>query len=77
MKERNKTKEQLTAELREMRRKKEALKRARLKGRETEKALREGEKRFRTLSEATDAMIFILQGTRYIYVNPAGEIERS
>ena len=46
---------------------------AEAKARAAEKALKESEKRFRTLAEATDAMIFILQGTRYVYVNPAAE----
>jgi len=73
MTNRNKTKEQLARELDKMRRKIKAQETARLKGRNAQKALRESEKRFRTLSEATDAMIFIFQGTRYIYVNPAAE----
>ena len=73
MKGRNKSKEQLEADVAEMRREIEALKGARRKGREAGIALRESEKRFRTLSEATDAMIFIIQGTRYVYVNPAAE----
>ena len=51
----------------------EQLNEAEAKTRLAEKALRESEKRFRTLAEATDAMIFTLQGTRYIYVNPAAE----
>lgn len=34
--------------------------------------LRQSEARFRTLAEMTDAIIYIQQGTRFRYVNPAG-----
>lgn len=37
------------------------------------KSLRESEARFRTLAETTTAAIFIHQGERFLYVNPAGE----
>ncbi len=73
MKDRGKTKEQLTAELAEMRRKIEVLEAAGARAGEAEKALRESEKRFRTLSEATDAMVFMIRGNRYFYINPAAE----
>jgi two-component system, NtrC family, sensor kinase len=71
--DRNKTKEQLLRELAEMRRKLEEMEAAGLKPGDAERALRESEKRFRTLSEATDAMVFMIRGTRYFYVNPAAE----
>ena len=73
MKERDKTKRQLTGELAEMRRKMGELEAATRKAGDTEKALRKSEKRFRTLSEATDAMVFMIRGTRYFHINPAAE----
>jgi PAS domain S-box-containing protein len=73
MKDHNKTKEQLTGELAEMRRKIGALEAAKLKAEDAEKALGDSEKRFRILSEATDVMVFMIRGTRYFYINPAAE----
>jgi PAS domain S-box-containing protein len=43
------------------------------KRRRTEEALRESEAKFRTLTETVDCGIFIIQGERYVYMNPAGE----
>ncbi|MBW4557640.1 MAG: PAS domain-containing sensor histidine kinase [Trichormus sp. ATA11-4-KO1] len=40
---------------------------------QTEEALRLNEARFRTLAETTEANIFLLQGTRLCYINPAVE----
>lgn len=37
------------------------------------KSLKESEARFRALAESTTAAIFIHQGERFLYVNPAGE----
>ncbi len=56
-----------------MRREIETLKAAKHRAGDAEKALRESEKRFRTLSEATDAMVFMIRGTRHFYINPATE----
>jgi len=39
----------------------------------TESALRQSEARFRALVETTDAIIFIIQGAQFCYVNPAAE----
>ncbi|MBH8554130.1 PAS domain S-box protein [Nostocaceae cyanobacterium CENA357] len=41
---------------------------------QTEKALRLNEARFRTLAETTDASTFLIQGTRLCYINPAVEL---
>ncbi|WGV26732.1 scytonemin biosynthesis sensor histidine kinase [Halotia branconii] len=41
---------------------------------QTEKALRLNEARFRTLAEITDASTFLIQGTRLCYINPAVEL---
>ncbi len=41
---------------------------------QTEKALRLNEARFRTLAEVTDASTFLIQGTRLCYINPAVEL---
>jgi PAS domain S-box-containing protein len=38
-------------------------------------ALKESEARFRTLAEATASAIFILQGSRFVYANPAAEAQ--
>jgi PAS domain S-box-containing protein len=40
---------------------------------ETEGALRESEAKFRNLAESSSSGIFLLQGTKYVYVNPAFE----
>jgi PAS domain S-box-containing protein len=41
---------------------------------QTEKALRLNEARFRTLAETTDASTFLMQGTKLCYINPAVEL---
>ncbi len=71
MKDRNKTKEQLVEELEGLRQQKRKLEVAEIKARDAEYALGESERRFRTLAEATDAMVFMIRGTRFFYVNPA------
>ena len=38
-----------------------------------EEALRNSEEKFRALSESSTAAIFLIQGTKYIYINPAFE----
>jgi PAS domain S-box-containing protein len=38
-----------------------------------EKALRESEAKFRALTESSAAAIFLIQGTKYIYINPSFE----
>jgi PAS domain S-box-containing protein len=43
------------------------------KRRRTEEALRESEAKFRTLTETAECGIFIIQGQKFIYMNPAGE----
>lgn len=73
MKDRNKTKEQLVEELEGLRQQIRKLEVAEIKARDAEYALRESERRFRTLAEATDAMVFMIRGNRYFYVNPAAE----
>ena len=67
------TREDLVRELAQTRRKIETLEAAHARAGAAENALRESEKRFRTLSEATDAMVFMIRGTRYFYINPAAE----
>lgn len=44
------------------------------KSKQTEKALKLNEARFRTLAETTDASTFLIQGTQICYVNPAVEL---
>jgi PAS domain S-box-containing protein len=39
----------------------------------TEEELRQSETKFRTLAETTDAIIFVIQGTQFCYVNPTAE----
>lgn len=43
------------------------------KKKQAEEALRESEAVFRTIAEAAPAAIFILQGEKYVYVNPGWE----
>ena len=73
MKDRNKTKEQLVEELEGLRQQIRKLEVAEIKARDAEYALRESERRFRTLAEATDARVFMIRRNRYFYVNPAAE----
>ena len=40
----------------------------------SEEALREGESKFRALTETTTAAIFMFQGAKMLYVNPAAEL---
>jgi PAS domain S-box-containing protein len=40
----------------------------------TEEALRQSEARFRTWAETADAIIFVIQGTQFCYVNPTAEV---
>ena len=73
MKNPSPTKEQLLGELTKLRQRVRELEADLSKARKTETAHRESEKRFRTLAEATDSMVFMIRGTRYSYVNPAAE----
>jgi PAS domain-containing protein len=41
--------------------------------RQVEASLRESEEKFRVLAETSHAMIFLYQGERHIYFNPAAE----
>jgi len=40
---------------------------------QTEKTLRDSESKFRALAESSSSAIFLIQGTKYIYTNPAFE----
>jgi len=71
MEDRKKTKEQLVDELAEMRRRIAGLERSETKLKQAERALSESDSRFRALAENSIASIFIIQGEKYVYINPA------
>ncbi|MBP6941327.1 MAG: PAS domain S-box protein [Syntrophorhabdaceae bacterium] len=71
MEDRKKTKEQLVNELAEMRRRIAGLERSETKIKQAEKALSDSNSRFRALAENSIASIFIIQGEKYVYINPA------
>jgi len=73
MKDCNKTKQQLISELAEMRRRIESLEAEKLNAEEVGRTLLESEKKFRTLAEATDAIIYLAREQNCLYINPAAE----
>lgn len=71
MKDEEKTKSQLIAELTALRQRVNELEKSESARREAEKALHESETKFRSLAENATAAIFLIQGEKYVYVNPA------
>jgi len=71
MEDDEKTRDQLINELKAMRRRIQELENFEDARKEAEKALQESEAKFKALAENTTAAIFVIQGEKYLYINPA------
>lgn len=71
MRDEEKTRGQLIDELKTMRQRMAELEKSEGDRKQAEKALHESETKFRALAENATASIFVIQGEKYIYINPA------
>jgi len=71
MRDEEKTRDQLIDELKTMRQRMAELEKSEGDRKQAEKALHESEAKFRALAENATAAIFVIQGEKYVYINPA------
>jgi len=71
MRDEEKTRDQLIDELKTMRQRMVELEKSEGDRKQAEKALHESEAKFRALAENATAAIFVIQGEKYVYINPA------